>query len=126
MKANFVSIHNLPDDVINRMQGNVSQAFANLDTPSPLVVKTVTANYLVSVDDDVVLCDPTRGSFTVSLPALGQLVKPVSLRLLNGLKTTNFATVRPPNPITIDGASAQDLTEAPIRLVSNAQGYWSA
>jgi hypothetical protein len=126
VKANFLSIPNLPDDVVNRMQGNVSQAFTNVDTPAALVIKTVTAAYLVSVDDDVVLCDPSRASFTVSLPKLGTLIKPVSIRVLPGLNTANLVTVKAPNPVTIDAGTVINLSTIPLRLVSNQQGYWSA
>lgn len=127
MKANFVPIPDLPgDDVVARMQTNIQTAFNNLDTPASLTVKTVTTDYLVSADDDVVLCDPTRAAFTVSLPALGKLTKPVSLRLLSGLTTTNAVTLRAPNPVTIDAATSLALTVAPVRLVSNQQGYWSS
>jgi len=126
VKANFVPIPNLSDDTINRLQGNISKAFSNLDTAAALVVKTVTANYLVSADDDVVLCDPSRGSFTVSLPPLGQLTKPVSIRVLPGLSTANLVTIRAPNPVTIDGGTVVNLSTIPMRFVSNAQGYWSS
>lgn len=93
-RANFVSIPNLPDDTTNRMQGNIAKAFANVDTPTALVIKAVTANYLVSVDDDVVLCDPSQASFTVSLPALGKLTKVVSIRVKPGLNTANLVTIK--------------------------------
>ena len=125
MKANFVPIPNLPDDVVNRVQGNIAAAFNNVDQPAALVIKTVTAGYLVSVDDDVVLCDPSRAAFTVSLPAVGKLTKPVSIRLLNKLLTTNAVDVRAAGQATIDGNSALLVSETPVRLVANAQGYWS-
>ena len=125
MKANFVPIPNLPDDVVNRVQGNIAAAFNNVDQPTALVIKTVTAGYLVSVDDDVVLCDPSRAAFTVSLPAVGKLTKPVSIRLLNKLLTTNAVDVRAAGQATIDGNSALLVSETPVRLVANAQGYWS-
>lgn len=124
MRSQFTPIPNIPDEITNRMQTNIAQAFNNVDTPTALVVKTVTANYLVSADDDVVLCDPSGASFTVSLPAIGKLTKPVSLRLK--AVGTNTVTVAAPTPTTIDGAGSIALTVAPVRLVSNAQGYWSS
>lgn len=108
------------------MQNKVQQAFANVDTPASLVVKTVTTGYLVSVDDDVILCDPSRASFVVTLPKLGTLTKPVSIRVLPGLSTANLVTVKAPNPTTIDAGPVVNLSTIPLRLVSNQQGYWSA
>lgn len=125
MKSGWATF-NSDDEQMSRLQSQLTKAFANIDTPASLVVKTVTANYLVSADDDVVLCDPSQGSFTVSLPAIGQLTKPVSLRLLSGLSTKNTVTVRAPNPVTVDAGASAALTTAPLRLVSNAQGYWSS
>lgn len=124
MKSGFKPIPNVGDDTVNRMQTNLSQAFANLDQDTALVVKTVTANYLVGADDDVVLCDPSRAAFAVTLPAIGKLTKPVSLRTVGASK--NAVTVSAPNPVTIDGAASLTLTAAPVRLVSNQQGYWSS
>lgn len=106
------------------MQTNISRAFANVDTPTALVVKTVTANYLVSADDDVVLCDPSPAPFTVSLPAPGKLTKPVSLRTVGA--STNAVTLSAPSPVTVDGAANLTLTKVPVRMVSNPQGYWSS
>lgn len=123
MKANFKPI-NVDDETINRMQANIGQAFSNLGQVASLSVKTVTANYLVTADDDVVLCDPTRGAFTVSLPPIGILTKPVSLRTVGA--STNVVTVAAPTPVTIDGATSLKLAAAPVRLVSNAQGWWSS
>lgn len=123
-KANFVSIPNLTDEILNRMQAKIATAFSNLDTPVALVITTVTTDYLVSADDDVVLCDPSQAAFRVALPAIGKLTKPVSLRTIGA--SANTVTASAPTPTTIDGAASLTLTKAPVRLVSNAQGYWSS
>lgn len=123
MRADFEPIPNLSDDTVNRLQTKIAKAFTNIDTPAALVIKTVTANYLVSADDDVVLCDPSRGAFTVALPAIGKLTKPVALRTIGA--STNAVTVSAPSPVTINGAASLALSAAPVRLVSNPQGYWS-
>lgn len=123
MKANYKPV-DVADPVLSRVQSNIVQAFTRLDQPAALSVKTVTANYLVTVDDDVVLCDPTRGAFTISLPALGVLAKAVALRKVGS--GANPVTISAPNPVTIDGAASLALDTVPMRLVNNAQGYWSS
>lgn len=123
-KANFKPLDlSEQDDELSRMQANIQEAFRNLDQDAEFSVKTVTSAYRVTPEDDVVLADPSRGAFVISLPDPTTITKPISLRAIGA--STNVVTVQPLSPKwKINGVAS--LALAPMaRVVSDGvSAYW--
>lgn len=70
-----------------------------------LAVANVTGTYTATIDNDLILCDATGGTFTVNLPtAVGITGKRFWIRRQDTV-TTSIVTIDPFGAQTIDGAS---------------------
>lgn len=74
------------------------------------VTATKTANY-TAADGEVVMCDPSGGGFTVTLPA-GNSAKRQQVAVKNDTNSTNTITVDTPGAETIDGVATDSIASA--------------
>ena len=91
--------------------------------PGDYSVRTVSAAYTATEDDDVMLCSASGGDFTVTLPAAARSMhKLLSFKLLPGGGTV---TIEPASG-TIDGEASYELTIAyeAATLVTNGSNWF--
>lgn len=82
-----------------------------------------TANYTITAGDNVVLCDPTAGAFTITLPAIaaGQRRRRVTVK--NHSASANNITLAVTGADTIDGdASVSIPARASVTLICPSTG----
>lgn len=99
----------------------VQEALARVDQPAALRVTTARAEHRLGADTDVLLADPTMGSFRVVLPAPVTGSAPFVLKRTGS--SANVVTVHPASPnTTIDGAPSLTLADR-AQLVASG-GHW--
>ncbi len=119
--ANYKPL-NLEDDVLSRLQSNIQQAFSNVDQSKSIKVTTVISQYQVTVDDDVILADPTRGAFLILLPDPKTMTtKAISIAKTGG--SSNAVTVQPMSPTVLIGGSAKLTLPLDGRIVTDGVNY---
>ena len=98
-------------------------------TPSSSVaasaVTTKTANYTATTTDDVILCDTSSGSFTITLPtSVGNSGKVFHIKKIS---YNNNVTVDTTSSQTIDGSLTQVITGSgltSVSMVSNGSNWF--
>lgn len=91
--------------------------------PFPVVTPTKTAAYTAK-HNELVVCDPTAGGFTVTLPrASGFRDEKVGVK--NASASMNAVTVEPYGAEEIDGAASATVSGARVYLefVSDGEGW---
>lgn len=75
---------------------------------STLVIQNISSAYTALITDDVINCDTSGGSFTVTLPAAATMTKQIRIKLTQS--SANTVTLQPNGAETIDGAASYLLT----------------
>lgn len=95
----------------------------------PISVKTVSANYTLSIVDYVVLVDPTTGPLTISLPTAKSFSDVYVIAVVG--TGTNLVTLDPNGVETISGNStvllgsaASQAAFSSVTLISDLSNWW--
>lgn len=120
MRANFKK-PTTDDPEADRLAVAVQEALQRVDQPQALRVTTARGEHRLGADTDVLLADPSGGSFRVILPAAVTGTAPFVLKRTGA--SSNVVTVHPASPdTTIDGAATLTLTDR-AQLVASG-GHW--
>lgn len=92
--------------------------------PIATALSTLTAAYTVTDTDSVMLCNPTSGAFTVTLPSAASIAgRQYTIKRVN---TSNAVTVAAASGQTIEGSATFVLSTgfAGITVVSDGSNWW--
>lgn len=97
------------------------------DNISYTVTKVTAAAYTATVNDSVLLCDPSGGAITITIPQAGAEWQSGRVLYIRSTGTTNAVTIQPTTS-TIDGASSISLASAAVHgamIVSDGTNYFT-
>lgn len=137
LRTDFDATCNLPVDdsiqsfrvtgtqILNFIAANLTRALLPAGVIAKLKIVSKTANYTIGADDDVILCDSSGGTFTLTLPAISGIAG----RVITVKKTDSSAVevvVDANGSETIDGAADVRLYNQyeSVRLVATSS-EWS-
>lgn len=97
------------------------------DNISYTVTKVTAAAYTATVNDSVLLCDPSGGAITITIPQAGAEWQSGRTLYIRSTGTTNAVTITPTTS-TIDGGANISLASGAVHgvmIVSDGTNYFS-
>jgi len=97
------------------------------DNISYTITKVTAAAYTATVNDSVLLCDPSAGAITVTVPQAGAEWQSGRMLMIRTTGTTNTVTVTPTTS-TIDGGASLVLASGAVHgalIISDGTNYLS-
>ena len=97
------------------------------DNISYTVTKVTAAAYTVTVNDSVLLCDPSGGAITITVPQAGAEWQSGRTLFIRTTGTTNSVTITPTTS-TIDGGASLVLASGAVHgavVMSDGTNYFS-
>lgn len=97
------------------------------DNISYTVTKVTAAAYTATVNDSVILCDPSAGAITITIPQAGAEWQSGRMLFIRSTGNTNTVTITPTTS-TIDGGASITLAAAAVHgavIVSDGTNYFS-
>jgi len=114
------------DNIIPAVLADIDTDTSHADSATELIrnIKTVTEDYTVVINDDVILVDTSSNKVTLTLPsAVGIEGYHFNIKRITG--GSNDAIVAAPNGETIDGHESQAITSIYVSypIISNGTGW---
>lgn len=110
------------DSLRQRLELLEKLEFVTAGSPTVLPIRTVTTTYTAVLQDGVILCDTSGGSFTVNLPtAAGNAGVHYWIKNIDNLP----ATIDPNGAELIEGFATATLTRGTsLHIVSDGTEWW--